>query len=128
MDINLRRLSTPIITGVPQTSSQIVTESIGTTSFKDVLKEQISSASGLNFSKHAVNRGIDRNIDISDEAMERLSEGVKIAEEKGLDDTLILVDQSAYIVSVRNSTVITTISSDELKGNCFTNIDGTVII
>ncbi|MBQ7757266.1 MAG: flagellar protein [Oscillospiraceae bacterium] len=128
MDINLRRLSTPIITGVPQTSSQIVTESIGTTSFKDVLKEQISSASGLNFSKHAVNRVIDRNIDISDEAMERLSEGVKIAEEKGLDDTLILVDQSAYIVSVRNSTVITTISSDELKGNCFTNIDGTVII
>ncbi|MBE6836845.1 MAG: flagellar protein [Ruminococcus sp.] len=128
MDINLRRMSTPIITGVPQTSSQIVTESIGTTSFKDVLKEQISSASGLNFSKHAVNRVIDRNIDISDEAMERLSEGVKIAEEKGLDDTLILVDQSAYIVSVRNSTVITTISSDELKGNCFTNIDGTVII
>lgn len=128
MDINLRRLSTPIITGVPQTSSQIVTESIGTTSFKDVLKEQISSASGLNFSKHAVNRVIDRNIDISDKAMERLSEGVKIAEEKGLDDTLILVDQSAYIVSVRNSTVITTISSDELKGNCFTNIDGTVII
>ena len=128
MDINLRRMTTPIITGVPQTSSQIVTESIGTTSFKDVLKEQISSASGLNFSKHAVNRVIDRNIDISDEAMERLSEGVKIAEEKGLDDTLILVDQSAYIVSVRNSTVITTISSDELKGNCFTNIDGTVII
>lgn len=128
MDINLRRISTPIITGVPQMSSQIVTESIGTNSFKDVLKEQISSASGLNFSKHAVNRVIDRNIDISDEAMERLSEGVKIAEEKGLDDTLILVDQSAYIVSVRNATVITTVSSDELKGNCFTNIDGTVII
>lgn len=128
MDINLRRISTPIITGVPQTSSPIVTESIGTNSFKEVLKEQISSASGLNFSKHAVNRVIDRNIDISDEAMERLGEGVKIAEEKGLDDTLILIDQSAYIVSVRNSTVITTISSDELKGNCFTNIDGTVII
>lgn len=128
MDINLRRISTPIITGVPQTSVPAVSQSIGSNSFKEVLKEQISSASGLNFSKHAVNRVMERNIDVSDSVMERLSEGVKIAEEKGLDDTLILVDQSAYIVSVRNGTVITTISSDELKGNCFTNIDGTVIV
>ena len=128
MDINLRRISTPIITGVPQTSVPAVSQSIGSNSFKEVLKEQISSASGLNFSKHAVNRVRERNIDVSDSVMERLSEGVKIAEEKGLDDTLILVDQSAYIVSVRNGTVITTISSDELKGNCFTNIDGTVIV
>jgi uncharacterized protein len=51
-----------------------------------------------------------------------------VAREKGLDDTLILVDQSAYIVSVKNNTVITTVSNDELVGNCFTNIEGTVIV
>ncbi|MFT3951829.1 MAG: hypothetical protein QM689_07810 [Oscillospiraceae bacterium] len=47
---------------------------------------------------------------------------------KGLDETLILVDSAAYVVSVKNGTVITSVGQDELKGNCFTNIDGTVII
>ena len=60
--------------------------------------------------------------------MERLNSGVKIAREKGLDDTLILVDSAAYIVSVKNNMVITTVSNQELIGNCFTNIDGTVIV
>lgn len=125
--INLRRISTPITTGVPQTSTAKLNDSIGTTSFDDILKQQLET-SGLNFSKHAVNRVVERDIDVSDDKMERLNAGVAIAKEKGLDDTLILVDKSAYIVSVKNNTVITTVDNDELIGNCFTNIDGTVIV
>ena len=127
MDVNLRRISSPIITGIPQTGTAKLTESLGTSSFDDILKEQLET-SGLNFSKHAVNRVVERNIDVSDDNMERLNAGVKIAREKGLDDTLILVDKSAYVVSVKNNTVITTVSDDDLKGNCFTNIEGTVIV
>ena len=59
---------------------------------------------------------------------QRLKSYYPIASEKGLDDTLILVDKSAYIVSVKNNTVITTVSNEELVGNCFTNIEGTVIV
>lgn len=127
MDINLRKISTSITTGVPQTNGQPVVNTDGS-DFKTLLAEQIQEASGVSFSKHAVSRVIDRNIDISDESMERLSEGMRIAEEKGLDDTLILIDNAAYIVSVRNNTVITTVGQEELKGSCFTNIGGTVII
>ena len=75
-----------------------------------------------------MNRVMERNIDLSDENIERLNEGVKLAGEKGLDDTLILLDNAAFIVSVRNNTVITTVSRDEMTGNVFTNIDGTVVI
>ncbi|MEG0542252.1 MAG: hypothetical protein RR528_07985 [Angelakisella sp.] len=39
-----------------------------------------------------------------------------------------MIDKTAYLVSVKNSKVITTVSGDELSGNVFTNIDGTVII
>ena len=127
MDINMLRLTAPITTGIPQTSTASVNDSIATANFDQVLKSQLSS-SGLNFSKHAVNRVVERNINVSDDNMERLNAGVEIAGEKGLDDTLILVDQSAYIVSVKNNTVITTVSNEELVGNCFTNIEGTVIV
>lgn len=127
MDISLRKISTPIITGVPRTGTPKLDASLGSNSFESVLKSQLES-SGLNFSKHAVNRVMERNIDVSDNNMERLQAGVKIAREKGLDDTLILVGNSAYVVSVKNNTVITTVSNDDLVGNCFTNIEGTVIV
>lgn len=127
MDINMLRLTAPITTGIPQTSTASVNDSLYTANFDQVLKEQLQT-SGLNFSKHAVNRVVERNINVSDSNMERLNAGVEIAREKGLDDTLILVDKSAYIVSVKNNTVITTVSNEELVGNCFTNIEGTVIV
>ena len=127
MDVKMLRLTAPITTGIPQTTTASVNDSLYTANFDQVLKQQLSS-SGLNFSKHAVNRVVERNIDVGDNNMERLNAGVEIAREKGLDDTLILVDSSAYIVSVKNNTVITTVSNEELVGNCFTNIEGTVIV
>ena len=75
-----------------------------------------------------MNRVIQRNIDLSDENLSRLNEGIRLAGEKGLDDTLILIDSAAYIVSVKNNMVITTVANEELQGNVFTNIDGTVVI
>ena len=75
-----------------------------------------------------MNRVMERNIDLSDENIERLNEGVKLAGEKGLDDTLILLDNAAFIVSVKNNTVITTVNKEEMTGNVFTNIDGTAVI
>lgn len=126
MDMNVMRVST-ITTGIPQTSTAKLNEGIAAGSFEQMLKQQLS-VSGLNFSKHAVNRVIERDINVSDNNMERLNSGVQIAREKGLDDTLILVDKSAYIVSVKNNMVITTVDNQDLVGSCFTNIDGTVIV
>lgn len=124
--MNIMRVST-ITTGIPQTSTAKLNEGIAAGSFENMLKQQLS-VSGLNFSKHAVNRVVERDINISDDNMERLNAGVQIAKEKGLDDTLILIDKSAYIVSVKNNMVITTVDNQDLIGNCFTNIDGTVIV
>lgn len=126
MDMNIRRVST-VTTGIPQTSTAKLNDGLGAGSFDQILKQQLS-VSGLNFSKHAVNRVIERDINVSDDNMERLNSGVKIAREKGLDDTLILIDQSAYIVSVKNNMVITTVDNQDLVGSCFTNIEGTVIV
>lgn len=141
-DIALRRLSTPITTGIPQHIPSEYIETVPQESFKSILDAQINKGSetkvamdamalnslGVNFSKHAMNRVLQRNIDLSDENLSRLNEGIRLAGEKGLDDTLILIDSAAYIVSVKNNMVITTVANEELQGNVFTNIDGTVVI
>ena len=127
-NLYLGRMSVPIVTGTPQPQKtpQSTAKESGQ-SFQALLQAQLSQ-SGVEFSKHAVSRVVERNIELSGSNLERLNAGVKIAQEKGLDDALILVDNTAFIVSAKNSKVITTVEGSDLKGNCFTNIDGTVII
>ena len=123
---------------------QITTGSVGTTvkagnanhsveggaSFAEALRTELEARnSAVGFSKHAVKRIESRNIEILDSDMlERLNKGIEIAAEKGSNETLVLVDSTAFVVSVKNNTVITTMSHEDLKGNIFTNIDSTVIM
>lgn len=129
-NLYLNRLSMPITTGTPQQQKpQAAQTEAGGRSFLEVLQESLAqNSSGVAFSKHAVSRVVERNIELSDSSLLRLSEGVRIAQEKGLNDTLILVDRTAFIVNAKAGKVITTVDPDNLKGNVFTNIDGTVII
>jgi flagellar operon protein len=126
--IDIKRISTPITTGIPHKTPQDVADSTASRSFKDILQEQIDEKTQVNFSRHAMNRVLERNIELSPDNLERLNEAIKLADEKGLDDTLILLDEAAFIVSVKNNTVITTVNREEMTGNVFTNIDGTVVI
>ncbi len=128
-DLMLKRISAPITTGITSAYPvRYASEASKSSAFNMVLQSQLADEQSVRFSKHAMNRVIERNIDINTENLSRLNEGVKLADEKGLDDTLIIIDSSAFIVSVKNNTVITTVGKDELQNNVFTNIDGTVII
>ncbi len=89
-------------------------------SFSDVLQE-------LKFSKHAAKRLDDRKISLSREQNERLTRGVAKAGEKGVQDSLVMVDSLAFIVNVPTQTVITALDEQESAEHIFTNIDGTVI-
>lgn len=98
-------------------------------SFEEILqKHQLQSTEAVKFSKHAANRLSDRNIELTDEQLERLNDGTKKAGEKGIKDSLVLVDQLAFIVNTKNNTVITAMDQTETDENIFTNIDGAVII
>ena len=59
--------------------------------------------------------------------MKRLSAGMQAAGQKGINESLVMVDQLAFIVNVKNQTVITALDKDDSNGNVFTNIDGAVI-
>jgi flagellar operon protein len=81
----------------------------------------------LQFSRHALARVERRGIDLDAGTLQRLSEGVGRAAGKGARDSLVLVDGTAFVVSVRNHTVITAVDSEHMKDNVFTNIDSAVI-
>lgn len=106
---------------------------VGENSFANILKKAEESvdnnigSESLKFSKHAVNRLSDRNIELTKEQMARLEHGKIEASEKGIKDSLILIDQLAFIVNVPNNTVVTAMDQTENKSNVFTNIDGAVI-
>ncbi len=102
-------------------------------SFQDVLMQktlqgQTDEDIQLRFSKHATGRLNDRGIELSDNQMERLNDGVRKAQQKGIKDSLVIVDQLAFIVNVPNSTVVTAMDSTETTDNVFTNINGAVIM
>ena len=91
--------------------------------FREVLDSVKSNK--LVFSKHANERLLSRNIDLSEAQLERLQNGTRRAEEKGIKESLVMVDNLAFIVNVRNNTVITAVNEKDDK--VFTNIDGAVI-
>ena len=119
--------------GIPQTvqnGSQAVSPE--NSDFAKELKSQLEAlnqSSGVQFSKHAMERINERNIDLSeDNKLDRLNRAVELAGEKGSDDALVMIDTTAFLVSVKNNRVITTLTADDMQGNIFTNIDSTVIM
>lgn len=98
-------------------------------SFQEILKTKaqkpLEKAENLKFSKHANDRLAMRNINLSAEQMERLESGTTKAREKGIQESLVMVDDLAFIVNIKNNTVIT--AMEDSSNSIFTNIDGAVI-
>ena len=94
-------------------------------SFEQILNERTSEGSELKFSKHASMRMQTRQIDLTENQWERLEGGVEKAGEKGIRESLVMVDNLAFIVNISNNTVITAVGEGEDK--IFTNIDGAII-
>lgn len=104
----------------------------GSASFTDIL-QQLQKNQKLHFSAHAQNRLQDRDIQLTPESLDKLTDAVNRAADKGARDALVLMpgaasgDDLALVVSVANRTVITAMDGEHLNDNVFTNIDSAVI-
>lgn len=97
-------------------------------SFQEILKNKSAESTGLKFSKHASVRLEQRGIQLTQGQMERLTDGTVKAGQKGIRDSLVIVDELAFIVNVPNHMVVTAMDSTDTNTNVFTNIDGAVIM
>jgi len=84
--------------------------------------------SGVEFSAHALSRLQERSVTLSPHNLQRLDHGVQLAERKGSVNTLVLMDDTAFIVSVKHKKVITAITKDAAVENVFTQIDSATIV
>ncbi len=85
-------------------------------------------APSLKLSNHALERVQSRGIKMTPDLMTRMEAAVKTAEGKGAKEMLVLGDEAAFIVSVKNKTIVTAMDKASMKENVFTNIDSTVMI
>lgn len=85
-------------------------------------------ADKLKVSSHAQTRLESRDIKLSATDWQRVMDGVDRAAAKGASESLVMIDQTALIVSVKNRTVITAVDQASLKDQVFTNIDSAVIV
>lgn len=82
----------------------------------------------LKVSGHAQTRMQSRNIELGQAQWNRVLDGVERAAAKGAKESLVMVDNAALVVSIKNRTVITAVDQAHLKENVFTNIDSAVIV
>lgn len=99
----------------------------GSPSFEEVLQQTQGMDGTLKFSAHARTRIQSRQIAIAPSDIKRIEGALQKVAAKGGRESLVLVDQTAYVVSVPNRTVITVVDKDNLQQNVFTNIDSAVI-
>ncbi|MDO3410696.1 TIGR02530 family flagellar biosynthesis protein [Saccharibacillus sp. CPCC 101409] len=101
------------------TSSNVTT----TDSFQSVLEDKL-----LKFSGHASKRLEQRGIQLNTDQLRKIGSAIDKAAAKGSKESLVLMQDMALIVNVRNRTVVTAMDGSSMKDNVFTQIDSAVIV
>ena len=96
------------------------------TNFDALLRDKMAPES-IKFSRHAIERMQSRGIAFNPQQLQRLETAIEQVNTKGGRESLVMLDDTALVVSVKNDTVVTVVSKDQLKNNVFTNIDSAVI-
>ena len=119
----------PVITGTPDLRPQQKTNVArqNPNAFSDLLKARLQTQQEVTFSKHAQLRAQQRGISLTEQDMEKLGQAAQKAQEKGIRDTLVMMNQNAFIINVPSRVVVTMVDSGDNE-TVFTNIDGAVIV
>ncbi|MEK8130227.1 TIGR02530 family flagellar biosynthesis protein [Paenibacillus filicis] len=92
-------------------------------SFDAVLQNQF-----VKFSQHAEERLRQRDIQFKPEQLLKINTAIDKAASKGAKDSLMLINDTALIVNIKNRTVVTAMDGASMKDNLFTQIDSAMII
>jgi flagellar operon protein len=95
----------------------------GKSSFESIFRKEFEN---LKFSNHAAKRIESRELQLSNSDMTKLQDAVSRAEAKGAKDSLVMMNNRAFIINIPNKTVITALDVDKSSENIFTNIDSVV--
>ena len=80
---------------------------------------------GIQLSRHAQKRVDRRDLSLDQAQLGRLDSAISRAAEKGSRNSIVMLDDLAVVVDVRQRTVVTAMQQE--GGRVFTNIDSVVI-
>lgn len=89
--------------------------------------ETMAQVEDLHFSNHARSRLRTREIRLEDGGLQRLSEAVQKADARGCQESLVLMDDLAFIVNVKDRMVVTAMDARQRGEGVFTRIDSVVL-
>ena len=95
--------------------------------FAATLAREAERQEALRISLHAQKRLDSSQVKLTDADMQRLDGAVRRATEKGSNQSLVMLDDLALVVSIKNKVVITAVDEARTKEGIFTNIDSEVI-
>jgi flagellar operon protein len=101
---------------------------VGGDSFEQMFSRELAGTRNVSFSKHAAARLFSRGIELADTELTRIADAIDKAEAKGSRETLVLSDDYALLVSIRNRTVVTAFGRESLREGVVTSIDSAVIL
>ena len=102
---------------------QQTTPVAGDQSFAEVLE----NTEAVRFSNHAQKRLQRRNIELDTDGIDRLSAAVEKVERRGGRESLVLMDDMAFIVNVKDRLVVTALDANSRGEGVFTKIDSVVL-
>lgn len=90
--------------------------------------ENALQSAEIQVSKHAQKRLEARSIELTDADRMQLNEALSTLTQKGARDSLVLMEDKAFIVNVPSKTIVTAMSKSQMKEQVFTNIDSTLLV
>ncbi len=121
--IEVNGISVPFIPITQNEDFSNVKSQNNSSSFSSIFQDELDK---VKFSNHALKRMENRNIQLSDTEINKIQTAVQKAESKGSKDSLVMMNDTAYIVNIPNRTVVTALPVSSSNENIFTNIDSVV--
>ena len=90
-------------------------------------EKMLDEAGDIKFSAHARKRVESRNIQLEISDFSKINEAINKAATKGAKNSVLLMGKAAFIVNVKNRTVVTAVNKENLKDSIFTYIDSVII-
>ena len=119
----LNGISVPFIPIVKESGVQTKPVKEVANSFESIFQDELNK---VKFSSHAQKRLESRNIYLNNADLTKIQNAVEKAEQKGSKDSLVMMNDTAFVVNVPNKTVVTALQVGQDNDNVFTNIDSVV--
>jgi flagellar operon protein len=91
--------------------------------FNSIFTQELNK---LKFSNHAQTRMVSREISLDKNELNRLESAINKVDSKNGRESLVMLDDKAFIVNIPNRTVVTLFTKEQLQEDVVTNIDSAV--